>query len=262
MPVPHPLKLSMKEQQAAIKPDRSSVGRVSSYGITHAGKVRQHNEDSMLVQPETGLWVVADGMGGHAKGDTASQMIVADLKKLPANADLVPYINDIEDCIIEVNKKLLAVARNSGEKTTIGSTVVAMLAYAPYYIYLWAGDSRLYRLRHNEIRQITTDHSQVENYIEQGIISREEALVHPHGNVITRAVGVTDPLFLDMDIQALQAGDRYLLCSDGLTKHLSDADLQDYLRSGTAEESCKHCIATTLSRGAGDNVTAIVIDIK
>ena len=255
----------MKEQQTATKPDTSSAGRASapgwsSYGITHVGKVRRHNEDSMLVQPETGLWVVADGMGGHAKGDTASRMIVESLKKLRQGADLISYIDAIEDCIIEVNRKLIEAASQARE--TIGSTIVAMLAHEQYYVYMWAGDSRLYRLRNGGMRQITTDHSQVEQYIKQGLLSREEALFHPHGNIITRAVGVTGEFYLDMDIQEMQAGDRYLLCSDGLNKHLTDADIQEYMRSGTAEESCRRCIDLTLSRGAGDNVTAIVIDIK
>lgn len=216
----------------------------------------------MLDQPETGLWVVADGMGGHAKGDVASQMIVENVKKLHEGLSLVRYIDDIEDCIINVNKKLIEKASQLKKKTTIGSTIVMMLAYEKYCIYMWAGDSRLYRLRNGEMRQITTDHSQVELYIEQGLISREEALVHPHGNMITRAVGATEDFYLDMDIQEMESGDRYLLCSDGLTKHLTDEDIQEYLSEGTPEESCKHSIDVTLSRGAGDNVTAIVIDIE
>ena len=243
-------------------PEKTRPLSWSSYGITDVGKVRKHNEDSMLEQPETGLWVVADGMGGHAKGDVASQMIVENLKKLHEGLNLVRYIDDIEDCIINVNKKLIETARKSKKKTTIGSTIAAMLAYEQYCVYMWAGDSRLYRVRDGDMRQITTDHSQVEIYIEQGLISREEALVHPHGNMITRAVGATEEFFLDMDIQEMKSGDRYLLCSDGLTKHLTDEDIHEYMSSGTAEESCKHAIDVTLSRGAGDNVTAIVIDIE
>jgi len=207
------------------------------------------------------LWVVADGMGGHARGDMASQMLVEHLQALDKGSNLVSYLDGIEDCVMDVNTKLIEEADKSEKKVTIGSTIAAMLAHGQHYIYMWAGDSRLYRLRDNEMRQITTDHSQVEKYIGEGLISREEALFHPHGNVITRAVGVTEEFFLDMDIQKLQAGDRYLLCSDGLTKHLGDQDIQEYMRSGTAEECCKHCIEITLSRGAGDNVTAIVIDI-
>ena len=232
-----------------------------SHGITNVGKVRKHNEDSMLERPETGMWVVADGMGGHAAGDVASQLIVNSLKKVHEGLSLERYIDDIEDTLISVNKKLIDKANESAKRTTIGSTVAMMLTYDKYCIYLWAGDSRLYRLRDSELRQMTTDHSQVEQYVEQGLISREEAAVHPHGNMITRAVGATPNFFLDMDIQEMKKGDRYLLCSDGLTKHTEDFEFQEILGNGTAEEICKEMIDMTLDRGAGDNVTAIVIDI-
>lgn len=232
-----------------------------SHGITDVGKARRHNEDAMLERTETGLWVVADGMGGHHAGDVASRMIVDTLKKVHEGLNLNRYIDDIEDCILKVNERLIAMARESKKRTTIGSTVVILLAYEKYCIYMWAGDSRLYRQRDSELRQLTTDHSQVEQYVEQGLISREEATVHPHGNMITRAVGATDTLFLDMDIQEMKSGDRYLLCSDGLTKHIIDIEFQDILQEGTVEETCKTLIDLTLSRGAGDNVTAIVVDV-
>lgn len=233
-----------------------------SFGITDVGKVRKHNEDSMLERTEIGLWAVADGMGGHAKGDIASKMIVGALTKLHEGTKLCRYLDDIEDRMIDVNQKLIEQANASAKKATIGSTVVIMLAYEKYCVYIWAGDSRLYRLRDGILRQITTDHSQVELYVEQGMISREEALVHPHGNMITRAVGAAEQLFLDMDIQEMASNDRYLLCSDGLTKHIQDPEIQDLLREGNSEEVCKTLIDLTLSRGAGDNVTAIVVDIE
>lgn len=211
---------------------------------------------------EIGLWVVADGMGGHAKGDVASQMIVESMKKVHEGVKLESYIDDIEERILDVNQKLVAKARESEKKITIGSTVAIMLAYEKYCVYMWAGDSRLYRLRDKELRQMTTDHSQVEVYVEQGLISREEAAVHPHGNMITRAVGAAEVLFLDMDIQEMKSGDRYLLCSDGLTKHTNDYEFEEMLQDGSPEETCKAMIQQTLDRGAGDNVTAIVIDVE
>ena len=234
---------------------------ITSFGITDVGKARKHNEDSILDRGEIGLWVVADGMGGHAKGDVASQMIVETMKKVHEGVKLESYIDDIEDRLMDVNKRLVAKARESEKKTTIGSTVVLMLAYEKYCLYAWAGDSRLYRLRDKTLRQMTTDHSQVEVYVEQGLISREEAAVHPHGNMITRAVGAAEVLFLDMDIQEMQNGDRYLLCSDGLTKHTNDLEFEEMLQNGTPEECCKVMIDQTLDRGAGDNVTVIIIDV-
>lgn len=236
--------------------------RVTSHAITDVGKARKHNEDSVLDRGEIGLWVVADGMGGHAKGDVASQMIVESMKKVHEGVKLESYIDDIEERILDVNQKLVAKARESEKKITIGSTVAIMLAYEKYCVYMWAGDSRLYRLRDKELRQMTTDHSQVEVYVEQGLISREEAAVHPHGNMITRAVGAAEVLFLDMDIQEMKSGDRYLLCSDGLTKHTNDYEFEEMLQDGSPEETCKAMIQQTLDRGAGDNVTAIVIDVE
>ena len=234
----------------------------SSHAITNVGKVRKHNEDSMLARPEIGLWVVADGMGGHAKGDVASQMIVESMKKIHEGTTLAKFIDDIEDRINTVNKKLVDIAKESKKRITIGSTVVMMHAYDKYCIFLWAGDSRLYRLRDNKLSQVTTDHSQVEQYVEQGLISRDEAEVHPHGNMITRAVGATEEFFLDMDVQEMKKGDRYMLCSDGLTKHIKDWEIEDFMGSGSTEECTKHFIDVTLERGAGDNVTCIVVDIE
>jgi len=235
----------------------------SSCAISDVGKVRKHNEDSYLEQPETGLWVVADGMGGHAKGDLASKMIVEALKKSHEGTTLVKYIDEIEDRLLNVNQKLIEKARASAKRATIGSTVVIMLAYDKYCVYMWTGDSRIYRLRGGEMRQITTDHSQVELYIEQGMISREEALSHPHGNMITRAIGATEELYVDIDMQEMQRHDRYLLCSDGLTKHIQDNELESHLQKGNSTaDTCRTLIDLTLSRGAIDNVTAIVVDIE
>jgi serine/threonine protein phosphatase Stp1 len=234
----------------------------SSFGITDVGKVRKHNEDSLLDKPEIGLWVVADGMGGHAAGDVASQMIVSSLGKIHEGVTLDRYINDIEDRLLKVNERLIAKASESEKNITIGSTVVGMLAYGKFCTFFWAGDSRLYRLRKGSLRQLTTDHSQVEIYIEQGLISRQEAATHPHGNMITRAVGAAEDLFIDFDIQEMQSGDRYMLCSDGLTKHLEDSEFEEMLSEGSVEESCKELTALTLERGAGDNVTTIVIDVE
>lgn len=246
---------------SATNPDKARRLSWSSHGMTDVGKVRKHNEDAMLERPEVGLWAVADGMGGHAKGDVASQMLVESLKKVHEGTNLVRYIDDIEERVLAVNQKLVEKARESAKRVTIGSTLVMLLTYDKYCIYIWAGDSRLYRLRKGELRQVTTDHSQVELYVEQGLISREEAKVHPHGNMITRAVGAVEELFLDMDIQEMQRGDRFLLCSDGLTKHVGDTELENLLKEGTAEECCKKLISTTLERGAVDNVTTIVVDI-
>ena len=232
-----------------------------SYGITNVGKIREYNEDSLLQRSEAGMWAVADGMGGHHAGDVASQMIVNTLDKVHKGQPLHRFIDDIENRLILVNEKLIKKADESYIPITIGSTVAIMVACGHFCVYLWAGDSRLYRQRDGELRQLTTDHSQVQHYIELGLINPAEASKHPHRNIITRAVGATKKFFLDMDIQEIRPSDRYLLCSDGLTKHVMDAEIEDILREGATEVICWELIELTLLRGASDNVTAIIIDI-
>ena len=232
-----------------------------SYGITNVGKIREYNEDSLLQRSEAGMWAVADGMGGHHAGDVASQMIVNTLDKIHEGQPLHRFIDDIENRLILVNEKLIKKADESYIPITIGSTVAIMVACGHFCVYLWAGDSRLYRQRDGELRQLTTDHSQVQHYIELGLINPAEASKHPHRNIITRAVGATKKFFLDMDIQEIRPSDRYLLCSDGLTKHVMDAEIEDILREGATEVICWELIELTLLRGASDNVTAIIIDI-
>ena len=233
-----------------------------SYGKTDVGKARKLNEDSMLVRPDVGMWAVADGMGGHEAGDVASQMVVSTLNEIQLGSSLEKYINDIEDALVNVNKKLIEIAHQGEKPTTCGSTVVVMLAYEKYCAFLWAGDSRLYRIRDNKIIQLTTDHSQVQLYVEQGLISKDEAESHPHANMITRAVGATEDFVLDVDMQEMEKGDRYLLCSDGLTKHIPDLDFEKMLAKGDVEKKCHELIDLTLARGAKDNVTAILVDIE
>ena len=155
--------------------EKHATLRWVSNGVTHPGKVRKHNEDAVLDRGEIGLWAVADGMGGHAAGDVASNMIVSDLKKVHEGLSLERYIEDVEEQLLQVNGKLIKKSQEATKRTTIGSTVVVMLAYEDYCIYMWAGDSRLYRTRSKKLNQITVDHSQVQLYVEQGLITREEA---------------------------------------------------------------------------------------
>jgi serine/threonine protein phosphatase PrpC len=227
--------------------------------ITHVGNVRKLNEDSCLDRADIGLWVVADGMGGHAAGDVASQTVVQTLAALPAHATLPAFVNAVEDGILEANERLVAMAAET--KQTSGSTVVALIASQGYGVVLWAGDSRIYRLRNGSFKQMTTDHSQVELFIEQGLITREEAVNHPAGNMVTRAVGAGPELYLEMDIVELEIGDRFLLCSDGLDKHVSDPEIADVLGQGPPAQAAQRLIDLTLSRGASDNVTVSVVEV-
>ena len=240
----------------------SNAYKWTSTGITHVGMVRQLNEDQVLDMPEIGLWVVADGMGGHEAGEVASNMIVDRLKTLTSSERVSDSVNQVEDILLEVNDTLIEMATKDGEEKTIGSTVVALIAHKNHCVCIWAGDSRAYRFRDGMLKQISQDHSHVEELIEQGVIDRSEAATHPAANVITRAVGAHDVLYLDVEIQEIVAGDRYLLSSDGLDKEVTEEEMAKHLAEGDTNEACNNLINLTLERGSRDNVTVIVIDFE
>jgi len=238
---------------------QSAAIRWKSNAATHVGKVRQINEDSYLNREDLNLWVIADGMGGHHAGDVASKAIVQCLNEITPRKRLSTYIDEIEDRLISVNQKLRQMAAEHHDNRTIGSTVVSMVALNNYFALLWAGDSRVYRSRHGALSQLTRDHSQVEELVERGVILREEAESHPASNVITRAVGATDQLYIDVDIDKAEPGDTFLLCSDGLYKHLNEEEIAKILQKEDLVDVCKSLIDLTLERGASDNVTLVVI---
>jgi serine/threonine protein phosphatase PrpC len=225
---------------------------------SEVGNVRKHNEDSGLDRPDVRLWAVADGMGGHSAGDLASQMIINSLNKLKPNESLSKHVDFVEHSILSVNNRLLELATANNQ--TIGSTVVTLIGGAKHCVFLWAGDSRLYRLRGGTLDQLTTDHTQAQHYYERGLISRESAVDHPAGNMVTRAVGASAALFLDIDMAEIVPGDRFLLCSDGLNKHVSDPEIETAMTSGEPAEIVDDLVELTLSRGASDNVTVCVVD--
>lgn len=227
--------------------------------LTHVGNVRKLNEDSCLDRAGIGLWAVADGMGGHAAGDLASQMIVNALAAVKRGRSLGDFLEIVEAALVDVNAKLMKLSRDNNQTT--GSTVVVMLAHERHCVFIWAGDSRAYRLRGSRLQQMSTDHSQVELYIEQGLMTRDEARGHPASNMVTRAVGANEEILLDMEIAALEPGDRYLLCSDGLDKHVADEEIAQILGQGEVEAAATRLIELTLERGANDNVTVAVIEI-
>jgi serine/threonine protein phosphatase PrpC len=230
-----------------------------STAITDVGKVRKLNEDSVLDRGEVGLWVVADGMGGHSAGDLASQLIVNSLGKLATGDDLGELVDCVEEAVQSVNLRLFEVA--NAHNQTSGSTIVLLVTRGQHAVTMWAGDSRLYRLRDRTLEQMTTDHTQLELYIERGLLKREEAQGHASGNMVTRAVGVTDNLLLEMDLFELRDGDRFLLCSDGLDKHVRDPEIEEIMCGADSENVARSLVDLTLERGAVDNVTVCVVEI-
>lgn len=226
---------------------------------TDVGTVRTVNEDAVLAKPEIGLWAVADGMGGHKVGDIASSKIVGALAALSDSTSLSDSIDVIEDCLTEVNQLMLEYAQIMFDGSTMGSTVVVMVIKGRIGACLWVGDSRLYRYRNQQLVQLSRDHSQLEEMIELGLITREASESHPNRNVITRAVGVETPLYVDVTVFTTQVGDSFLLCSDGLYNAVSHEEIVQSMALRDVQQSTDELVEKALANGARDNVSVIVV---
>lgn len=236
---------------------------VKSWAQSHVGTVRKHNEDNYLARPDLGLWVVADGAGGHQSGEVASGMIVAALDRLRPNMTAGEMLAEIRLAINETHAALRAEAALRGGDAMIASTVVILLLRGTHFACLWAGDSRAYLLRSGILTQISKDHSLVQDLVDEGRLTAEEAEHHPHANVITRAVGADcDDIELDKVIGEARPGDRFLLCSDGLSKTLSEAELTSLLGTPEGVPATELLIAAALAHRVNDNVTAIVAEVS
>jgi serine/threonine protein phosphatase PrpC len=230
-----------------------------SFGMTNPGKIRGVNEDAFFIDNTNRLWVVADGMGGHAAGDVASQSIADAFGGLDTTDRLSQTADGIETTLIELNQRFQDMASSSGDGITIGSTVVVCAFRQGWMLLAWVGDSRIYRWRSGTLHRLTQDHSQVEELISRGLLLRENAESHPAANVVTRAVGADENLYVDLDYCDAQPDDRYLLCSDGLTKEVPTEQIRELLgKDVSAREICEGLIAATLEARARDNVTVIV----
>lgn len=232
--------------------------RWTSAAATHVGLVRRINEDSLLERAERGLWAVADGMGGHAMGDLASRMLVEALDGLPSPGSLVSYMENIDECLLNVNEALLAEAAQR-RVPVIGTTAVVLSAAGGQCAYLWAGDSRIYLYRDGRLRQLTHDHSQIAELLASGLISPEEAALYPGRNFITRAVGGGETLDVDSGLIDVADDDIYLLCSDGLSNEVDEEEIIGALALGDCRRAADALVEQALQHGGHDNVSVIVV---
>ncbi len=230
-----------------------------SSSATHTGVVRKVNEDSFISRDDIGLWAVADGMGGHQAGDVASQLVTKSLGAVSFSPDIGELLRATRTALQSANSELISMDGQYDANRVPGSTVVVLLIHGNEAAVVWAGDSRIYRLRHGQTEQITRDHSHVQELVDQHLISPEEAESHPMANVITRAIGIEEPLDLDVLHLDFLEGDQFLLCSDGLSRLLSMAEIQNLMQTTSLEESVQTMIHTALLRGAPDNVTVISV---
>ena len=232
----------------------------TSSALSDVGAVRELNEDAFLERADLGLWLVADGMGGHFAGDVASQMVVSAMDGLERPRTLSKFAEAVEQRLVETNTRLRDYAERE-ETHTIGSTVVALLLHGEHAVCMWAGDSRMYRYRDGALQQISQDHALVEELVERGVLTPEQAIDHPHGNLVTRAVGAADQLFIDVEIVPVKPGDVFILCSDGLEREVIDEELADAGVDVDVGELCNGLMDRALAYGARDNVTVISVAI-
>ena len=231
-----------------------------SASATDVGGKRKINEDALLARPEAGLWAVADGMGGHAAGDVASNAVIHPLTQLERNGSLADFVEAVEDALMSVNQQLRDYARNELGGRTVGSTVVALILSERTGVCLWAGDSRLYRLRGNQLARLSRDHSAVQEMVEAGAITQAEADRHPKSNVITRAVGGAETLLVDSAVFAPDPGDTYLLCSDGLYNEVAEDTIRRKLAL-PPEEATAALVDEALRNGGRDNISLVIIKV-
>jgi protein phosphatase len=229
-----------------------------SAAATDVGKIRSLNEDAYLDRPDIGLWVVADGMGGHDAGDLASRSVVESLAGIGRQANLGSYVDELRLRLLSVNRALREEAERRSE-SVIGSTVAALVAVGRHAVAVWAGDSRVYLFRDGTLRPLTHDHSQVEELIAEGSLTRDQAENHPAANVITRAVGGDDDLRLDAQIQEILDQDICLLCTDGLTKEVKEQEIAETLRDSDPRLAPQLLVDLACRRGARDNVTVVAV---
>lgn len=245
-----------------------------SFGGTDIGRRRAINEDAFLCDDELGLWVVADGMGGHAAGEVASQESIdtifgmvrrgRDSVKLdgpPTEEKARAACRVLEGAVQAATYLVFAMAELDRGKAGMGTTITAMMRFGDSIVLGQVGDSRIYRLRDGHAQQLTEDHTLIAWQLKQGLITEGEARVSKQRNVITRAVGSRDYVQVDTSVWEAQTGDVYLLCSDGLHGYLNLDEIGDALDEG-GEAAVRSLIESANSRGGKDNITAIVVEVS
>ncbi len=233
--------------------------RIECEAASETGMVREFNEDSFLVRPDLGLWLVADGMGGHEAGDFASRTLVEEIDRLQPAASAPALLTALERQVMHANGRLREAARARGARAVVGCTLAALVIFEGAYACVWSGDSRIYRIRHGGIAQVTRDHTEAQELVDRGTLTPEEAQNWPRRNVLTRAIGVFDEPELEMVQGRLEDGDVFVICSDGLTQHLGDEEIGRMAGLRPLRLAVERMIATTLERGARDNVTVVTV---
>lgn len=249
--------LQMRPTQGYSSADNSLQDRWYSCAFTDVGHVRKINEDAFLDAQEQGLWAVADGMGGHSRGDRASQSIIDALQNFKPSPEALDSVNDLLARLSVANEECRSLANGQ----VMGSTVATLYLSGNTAHLLWAGDSRIYLHRRGVFTQLTDDHSLVQELHRLGELTADEAENHPSSNVITRAIGVAEDIEIQVRQMDVQPGDRYLLCSDGLFKDVKQLEVAENLALPSPRQALDGLVKLALRRGGTDNVTGIVVQV-
>ncbi|MEI9982391.1 MAG: protein phosphatase 2C domain-containing protein [Aliidongia sp.] len=244
-------------RQERAQPPGPSGPRLESAGRTHVGKVRKVNEDAFLDRPDIELWAVADGVGGWHAGDRASGLVVELLGGLGSDCSGAALLAAVREQLDRANAQLLQEAEETGRPSA--TTVVVMMSSGRHFACVWAGDSRLYLWRAGQLQQLSRDHTEAQALVDAGLMTLEEAERQTNRNAIARAVGATEILELEMLQAGLEDGDVFLLCTDGLTKMLSDEEIATALAWAAPKTVVEMLVDQSLDRGAIDNVTVVAI---
>ena len=262
----------------AREPERSSPAsapfRRTGHALTDLGRKRKSNEDAFFVDDALGLYIVADGMGGHAAGEVASREAVDTLygmvkRGIGSLRDLVdPLVEDdvraacrlLESAVQAATYFVYSIAEIDRDKSGMGTTISALLVLGDYAITAQVGDSRIYRIHDDRVEQLTEDHTLIAWQLKQGLITPQEAARSPHRNVITRAVGNREYVQVDTGCLRLAAGVRFLLCSDGLHGYLKEEDIPKVLGTG-GDAAVRRFVDLANQRGGKDNITAVLVEI-
>lgn len=246
--------------------------KLTVYGETDVGQIREHNEDFIGWDAHLGLVLLADGMGGHNAGEVASELAVSSIRDAlqdvlspeMASSNIIDFNDAIREAIIYANDEIIRMASERLECAGMGTTIVVTLFHGDRVIIANVGDSRMYRLRDKKMTQVTTDHSLVQEMLDNGYISEEEAQLSASRNLITRALGIAEQVEVDVVEDVVENGDSYLLCSDGLTDLVTDDEIlqlwllyKDDLKTG-----CKELISLANEKGGKDNISIILISLQ
>jgi len=231
--------------------------RMEWHAETHEGRVRDHNEDALFASDRLGVWAVADGMGGHERGEWASAAIVDALRAVPDMDDFNDQVSQTAAAIHQANTAIFTEAK--ARDISMGTTVVAAVIRDTRFAIVWAGDSRAYVLRDGQLHQLSRDHTRVQELIDRGFLTPEQSAGHPMSHVLSRAVGVMEDVELEAVTDVMQPGDVFLLCSDGLYGVVGEDEIAAALNSMHIDDAARALVAKCLDNGAPDNVTVVLI---